>query len=222
MLTLRVITRLPASASRDSEIGNRRLSSQKQIQHRRQHGLRTLYFVNGSLAFGNYDDEFEADVVEIDLSLLNGCKSLHRVSMRTIDSGIADWLSGPARTVQELLVTNNYDSHDPDLDLFKKLKLKRLPMLYVDDHDDETLLPKSERAASESEISPDRLSVASEDKTVISVFDRVKVGHDLFHLQKLSFTMRFQTQWTHFLHDILPPLTNLQQLHIREQRSLLR
>jgi len=170
--------------------------------------LKVLHLFNGIVQFASIDvDDVDAEVLEIDFSLLEDCKSLQEVSLTRITPEVIRWLSGPARGVQELFITDSYNIYDPDLRFFSQLKLDRLSTLYTDEFIEGDPLSDTEESDSGDE-TPKEISsgasastggtsgfVVSKDIEVRTILDRLYERHDLSHLENLSFTFDFDKQW---------------------------
>lgn len=161
-------------------------------------GLKTLHICNPLVQF-SWNGENQA--LKIEWSLLEDCISLRQVSVTRITADIVRWLSGPAKNVEELFVTDQYSPDDPDLNLYSQLKLNKLSTLYVT----ETLW---RRIPDASEFPPGASPSTSEGQTsnfpicggppVTTILDRLHKNHDLSHLRALSFPLDFKFQWVSF------------------------
>lgn len=185
--------------------------------------LRTLHVYNGLITF---DPDEREENLEIDWSLLNGCTSLHQLSVSRLTDDVATWLNDDGRSVQELIVTDHYKRTDWGLENFDALFRPQLSMLFTleiavssreanddmadtDSSDSWTNTNSSEyweENVSDQSLADNNSEVDRKKphKAAITVLDRLQDGGS--HLSRLGLSLDFETQWVCFTSPFVPSI----------------
>ncbi|KAH6673259.1 hypothetical protein B0J14DRAFT_592862 [Halenospora varia] len=194
--------------------------------------LERLHIFNGIV---KYDWHAYGETAEVYWPYLTGCSSVYQLSVTRLTKNVRYWLKAHGQSISELVVTNHYGMYDEALCNFDALDLPNLSMLFVrecnvetrdhwdydqddeDEHDDwsDESSQLSLIAANTDVRDDDALEFEipykfdDEEKSVITVLDRLKDGGE--QLTRLALCITLETQWKTFLKHLkcMPRLTHL-------------
>lgn len=163
-------------------------------------GLEILHIFNGPIKNGHDDSNRD---MELEMSLLKGCKSIRQLEVTCFHNDILQWLNKDGKAVEELIITTSFHNKGGDISMFDQLKLPRLTMLVVkeekgmpepvdesawEDIEDDTNDP--EYGLPTDECVPE---IYRFDSALVTVLDRL---HDRgSHLQRLRLCLDLEHQW---------------------------
>lgn len=169
--------------------------------------LRVLRIFNGLFKFeDNIDDEPES--MEIAWSLFKECTLLRQLSVTRLEDDVRDWLNTVGRSVQELIVTDHYETYEHGWENFNALNLPCLKMLFTreegrsrsDSEDEwsdvdsmESLVDSDFLRESPGNSHSDTELLPTVDRSTRTVLDRLHDGGT--KLESLCLDLDFETQW---------------------------
>jgi hypothetical protein len=169
--------------------------------------VKVLRIFNGLFKM-SVDEEPES--MEIAWSLFEECTSLHQLSVTRLGDDVRDWLNTVGRSVEELIVTEQYGTFDVAWENLNALKLPHLTTLFTQeeggskpdsedewsdidsiesDTDEHSDLLKENPGNPDSSTEP--LPIV--DRSIRTVLDRLHDGGA--KLERLCLSLDFETQW---------------------------